>query len=170
VISRSPLGIALAVAPWVVLASSFFLPGYRGVLILVAGVLIVANFAYTFWWLRWERSQAQAVVDAHPGQTALVAGLATREGSSRAERARVVAVVADRRGLSLRDRHDVEVQHLAADRILSIELGPLVPRRARPVRIQLIDGAPVELWAGADENRLLDTVVALRTALGRAAG
>jgi hypothetical protein len=163
--------VGLAIASLVAIAAVLFVPaGYRAVAGGVALLLVAANVGHSFWQLRTERAAARAVVDAHPGETARIVGLAAREGSTAAERARVVAVVAGREGLSLRDRADAEVLHLAADRILSIELGPMVPRRARPVRIELIDGAPVELWAGADEDRLLDTVVALRTALGRPAG
>lgn len=55
--------------------------------------------------------------------------------------------------------------------ILSLELGPMIPGSAvRPARVEHIDGPPVAFWAGATPDEQLDTIVALRRALGRPLG
>jgi hypothetical protein len=172
VIGRSPLGTALSVLSLLSIPVAFLVPPeFRWPALGVMLLLILANFAHAMWWFRAARRAAEAVVAAHPGRTAMVAGITEREGSTRSERARVVAVTADRGGLSFRDRSDIEVLHLAAGSILSLELAPLDPRtRLRPARVTLADGAPVSFWLGVKPDALAEAIVELRTALGRAAG
>jgi hypothetical protein len=96
--------------------------------------------------------------------------LLTAPGSGRLQRARVVVVLADAGGLSFRDAADAEVVRIDAGRILSIELASLAQRRpVRPAVVTTIDGA-FEFTVGLTPDQLVDAVVALRTALGRAAG
>ena len=60
---------------------------------------------------------------------------------------------------------------MPADRIISLELAPLQPRaRFRPFRVTTIDGATIDFAGPSHPDQQVDAVVALRTALGRAAG
>jgi hypothetical protein len=82
----------------------------------------------------------------------------------------VIAVAADRRGLSFRDHDDREVLLVPPERILSLELAPLVPGQGlRPLRATTIDGA-IDFTGPAGPDAQVDAVVALREALGRPAG
>lgn len=169
---QTPLGRVLLVLPLVAGAAIFVVPAeIKWVLLVVALVLVGVSIAHTFMILRQDRAAGEAILAAHPGETILPTSLFASEGVTRAERARVGLVLADRRGLSFRDRTDTEVLHVGADRILSIELGPLPPRMAiRPAIATLVDGPPISFWVGAQPDQQAEAVVALRTALGRAAG
>lgn len=169
---RSSLGRLLTIAILVGIVAVFVVPKpWQWVALVVTLLLILANFGEAFRGFRRDRDAANAVLAAHPGETILGTGLIAFEDSTRQDRARVVAVLADRSGLSFRDRADVEVVKLAADRILGIELAPLNSRSAiRPARIALGDGAPVEFFVGSQPDAQAEAVVAIRTALGRHAG
>jgi len=112
----------------------------------------------------------ERLLAAHPGQTIIPTLLLAAPGSGRHQRARVLAVLATADGLSFRDAADAEVMPVEADRILSIELASLAQRRpVRPAVVTTIDGV-FEFTVGLTPDELVDAVVALRTALGRAAG
>ena len=75
------------------------------------------------------------VVAAHEGSVAFPTGVLSWPGTDRDERESVIVVVADERGLSFRDHDDREVRLVPADRIMSLDLAPLVPRSpVRPFR------------------------------------
>jgi hypothetical protein len=129
---------------------------------LVVGVVLVMRR------IRTQRQGALDVVNAHPGETAIPAGLLSGGGTTSAERARVVAVLVDGERLSFRDRADAEVVRIATDRIMSVEFAPLNPRSAlRPARVALVDGPPVDFFLGVPADRQIDTVMTIRAAIGR---
>jgi hypothetical protein len=167
---RSLLGTALSIGSLAAIVAVFVVPGsMKWALLVVALLVTAANIAHLFWSLSRQRRAAAAIVAAHPEKFGLVTGLVEHEGTSRSDRARVVAVLADRDGLSFRDSSDAEVVQVAASRIMSLELAPHEPRaRFRPAHVKLIDGPPVAFWVGADQDRQAETIVALRSALGRA--
>ncbi len=108
------------------------------------------------------------VREAHPDELVIATGLTEAGDWSAAQRVPVIAVVAGPDGLSFRDGADREVLQVAAADILSLELAPLNPRsRARPVRVERLSGGPVAFLAGSTPEQQLDSVIALRTALGR---
>ncbi|MEO8262892.1 MAG: hypothetical protein ABI566_10020 [Pseudolysinimonas sp.] len=165
-IARTPLGIALTAMIVLSIIAIFVVPKpYQWVALVVAILLIAANYLRVFRTLRDERRRVDAVLAAHPGETAIGTGLVTLDGVSPADRSRVVAVIADRSGLSFRDGSDTEVAHVAAERILAIELGPLAPRRPRPAIVTLVDGPPLSFWVGSTEDKQAEAVVRLRAAL-----
>lgn len=122
------------------------------------------------WDLRRAGDAAARVRAAHPDSLVLPTALVAADLPRRALR-RVAAVVADRDALSFRDRDGGEALRVAAASILSLELGPMIPGSAvRAARVEHLDGPAVEFWAGATPDQQLDTIVALRTALGRPIG
>jgi hypothetical protein len=166
---RPLLSTALTVGALASLAVAFLGPVELRPIAVVATVLfVILGIAEFLARLRMRGDPGRAVIAAHPGETVLATGLIALEGSAVVDRARVVAVLAQRSGLSFRDRTDAEVLAVPADRILSVELAPLNPRSAlRPARVALIDGPPVEFYAGVREEQQLETVLAIRQALGR---
>ena len=144
-----------------------------GVVVGIVVAVVLAALAAGMWFVLRNAGRSREALarirEAHAGAAVLPTALF--EGpASPPERARVIAVVADRRGLSFRDRLDAEVLRVDADVILSLELAPLAPRGPRPARLERIDGPPLAFWAGATPDQQLDTIVALRTALGRPLG
>jgi hypothetical protein len=137
----------------------------------VVAVLIVANVALLVSTFRGMKADAARVVASHPGSAAFPTGLLSWPGSDRATRAGVIAVVADRTGLSFRDDTDAEVLLVPADHIMSLELAPLVPRSPyRPLRATTIEGSVIDFAGPSKPDEQVDAVVALREALGRATG
>lgn len=135
--------------------------------VVVVGAIAV-NIGLTFWTVRRIREDSLRVVAAHPDAVAFPSGIASWPGVERVERENVVAVAADARGLSFRDHDDHEVFLVPPDRIMSLELAPLVPRsRFRPFRVTTIDGATIDFTGPAGQDAQVDAVVALRSALGR---
>ena len=136
-----------------------------------AALLMVLNFGLLFWTFRLMRLDSARVLAAHPDSTAFASGITAWPTGDRAERESVIAVVADRRGLSFRDHEDREVIMLPADRIMSLELAPLEPRaRLRPFRVTTIDGGTFDFTGPMKPDAQVDAVVALREALGRKGG
>jgi hypothetical protein len=134
-------------------------------------ILVVAIPVLFLWTVRRMRADGARLLAAHEGSAAFLSGIAAWPGENRAVRQRVIAVVASRAGLSFRDHEDVEVLAVPADRILSLELAPFQLRRGvRPFRVTTIDGETIEFTGPFMGDDLVDAVVALRTALGRAAG
>ncbi|MEO5921496.1 MAG: hypothetical protein ABIQ01_10195 [Pseudolysinimonas sp.] len=132
-------------------------------------VLFGLNIALVFRTLRLIRADAARVVAAHPGEVAFPSQLISWLGGARTERDSVVAITADRRGLSFRDQDDREVLLVEPERIMSLELAPLEPRRVRPFRVTTIDGV-IDFSGPAKPDEQVDAIVALRTAIGRPAG
>lgn len=148
--------LGLPVPSWVFLVGALVVP--------VISILLTLS---TFRAMHYE---AVRVVAAHPGQVAFASGISSWPGVDRAERESVIVVAADRRGLSFRDHDDREVLLVPPDRIMSLELAPLDPRAGfRPFRVTTIDGS-IDFSGPTKPDDQVDTVVALRTALGRAAG
>jgi hypothetical protein len=118
--------------------------------------------------VRTMRADAVRVVAAHAGSVAFPTGIASWPGSQRGERDSVIAVTADGRGLSFRDHENHEVLLVPAERILSLELTPLVPgSRFRPFRVTTSDGVVIDFSGPVRPDEQVDAVVALRDALGR---
>jgi hypothetical protein len=144
---------------------------WYAVLGLVVLALVVVSVVVASSLVRRSVDGVRRVREAHPGEVVLATGLIEAEGPASVRRAAVVAVVADRPGLSFRDARDDEVLMVPAESILSLELAPLNPRsRMRPLRVEHLGGAPIVFWAGTTEDQQLESVIALRTALGRSAG
>lgn len=156
------LGFAASIVAFVLLPS-----GSKTIAVVIAVLFAAANIGSQFLVFRNERRAIEAVVAAHPGETAMGAGLFALDGVGRSDRARVRAVVATSTGLSFRDGSDTEVAQIAASRILSLELGPLEPRRARPVVATLVDGSPAKFFIGGNDDKNAEAVMAMRAALGR---
>ena len=116
------------------------------------------------------RAAQARILQAHPGATVLPTAIVDASGIDRAARDRIVAVVADRRGLSFRDLADVEVHLVPADQVMSLELAPLAPRRLRPLRVMTIDGTTIDFAGPQGPDDQVDAVVALRAALSRGSG
>ncbi len=161
--------VAVLIAGWV--SGSFIaLPVPSWVFLVAALLAFAGNLLLLLWTFRAMREDASRVLAAHQGSVAYPSGISSWPGAERVDRESVIAVVADRRGLSFRDHEDREVLLVPADRIMSLELAPLEPRaRFRPFRVTTID-ATIDFSGPAKPDEQVDAVVALRTALGRAAG
>jgi hypothetical protein len=171
VIGRRPVEVASTLVILASVAAVFLVPkSVQWVALIICLALIGANFARVLWGFREERRRAEAIVAAHPGETAFGTGLIALDEVSASDKARVVAVIVTKNGLSFRDRDDAEVGQVAAARILSIELAPLEPRKIRPAIVTLIDGAPVRFYVGGGPDQQAEAILAIRTALGRPAG
>ncbi|HEX7835423.1 MAG TPA: hypothetical protein VF479_08150, partial [Pseudolysinimonas sp.] len=85
-------------------------------------ILLAANATLLLLTVRAMRADAMRVVAAHSGTVAFPTSIAAWPGSERPERESVIAVTADRRGLSFRDHEDREVLILAPERVMSLEL------------------------------------------------
>lgn len=117
------------------------------------------------------RGAWRRVVDAHEGAVVFPTLVVRWPQSARRTRGAVIAFVVDRAGISLRDRDDREVLLLAADGILSIELGPLTRSAFRPLRVTTIDNGELDLaMSQVRPDDQVEAVVAVRSALGRPAG
>lgn len=159
---------SLLLVLWV-LAPTLGIPVPSWVFLAGAIVVVVVNVGLNFLLVRSIRSDAANVVAAHPGAVVFPSGIASWSQGQPAERESVVAVVADRQGLSFRDHRDREVLLVSAGSILSLELAPLDPRaRFRPFRIETIDRGTIDFTGPAGPDAQVDAVVALRSALGRA--
>jgi hypothetical protein len=134
-------------------------------------LVVLLNIMLIVWTYRAMRADTARVLAAHPDSTAFPTGIVAWPDGDRAARESVVAVVADRNGLSFRDHEDREALLLPADRIMSLELAPLERRaRFRPLRVTSIDGGTFDFLGPATPDAQVDAVVALREALGRKAG
>lgn len=143
---------------------------WYAVLGLAVLALVVVSVVVASWLVRRSVDGVRRVRESHPGEVVLATGLAEAGEVPPLQRAGVIAVIADAGGLSFRDRTDAEVLLVPAADILSLELAPLNPRsRMRPLRLERLGGSPVAFWAGTTEDQQLDAVIALRTALSRAA-
>lgn len=133
--------------------------------------LVLAAVAAAIILVRRTVGGVRGIHEAHPGVLVLPTGLVDAGNLLPTRRAAVVAVLADRAGLSFRDRSDAEVLLVPAEEIMSLELAPLNPRsRVRPLRVEQVGGAPIAFWAGTTEDQQLASIIALRAALGRPAG
>lgn len=139
-------------------------------LVLLVAASFAVNLVLVSRTLRSHRDAQARIAQAHPGATVLPTAIADASGIDRAARDRIVAVVADGRGLSFRDLADAEVHLVPADQVMSLELAPLAPRRLRPLRVMTIDGATIDFAGPQRPDDQVDAVVALREALGRGAG
>jgi hypothetical protein len=138
--------------------------------LLTALVLLLAVVAVQLLRFRARVRAVARLVEAHAGATARPTSLRESPGLDARGLRRVVLLVAGREGLSFRDLQDVEVVRIPADRILSVELGPLQQRQAfRPAVVSTLDG-PLRFTVGLSEDQQLDGIIAIRTALGRPAG
>jgi hypothetical protein len=136
------------------------------VLVLAVGSVVIVSAL-----VRRSVDGVRRIREAHPGEVVLATGLVDAGDLTPLERGRVVAVIADAGGLSFRDGADAEVLSVPVGDILSLELAPLNPRsRMRPLRLERLGGSPIAFWAGSTEDQLLESVIALRTALGRSPG
>jgi hypothetical protein len=162
------IGIALLIAAWI-FAGPLGIPLPSWIFVAGALVLVAANVALALRTFRMMRADSARVLAAHAGSVAFPSGIASWPGSDRAQRESIIAVTADRRGLSFRDDRDHEVLLVPADRDLSLELAPLEPRRIRPFRVTTID-MTVDFTGPPAPDAQVDAIVALRTALGRPAG
>ena len=116
------------------------------------------------------RGDALRVVAAHEGSVAFPTTVLSWPGDGREERESVIVVVADERGLSFRDHEDREVRLIPANRVMSIDLAPLVPRSpVRPFRAKTVDGG-FDFSGPMKPDAQVDAIVAVRQALGRKAG
>jgi hypothetical protein len=169
---RVVVGAVLAAAMLGALLALAFVPeSLHWIPLTVALLLFAGNYVQFAWAVRSQQRAAQRVAAQHPDALVARSTLYKLEGSTRTDRERVIAVVADRAGLSFRDRADAEVVRVAADLILSLELAPHDLRtRFRPALLTRVEGPPVSFWAGATPDVAAETVVALRTALGRPEG
>ena len=139
--------------------------------IVFAVLLIIASTSELLLQLRTEGAAVRRIIAAHPEATAQPTSLLVFDGVTRIDRLSVGVVLADRGGLSFRNRADVEVARVPADRILSLELAPHNPRvPLRSAVVATIDGSPVEFTVGAKPDDQAEAIVAIRTALGRPAG
>ena len=117
------------------------------------------------------RAAWRRVVAAHEGDVVFPTLVVSWPGGDRRVGARVIALVADGSGISLRDRADREVLLLPADEILSVELAPLTRSAFRPFRIATLQQGTLDLaMSQVRPDDQVDAVVSLRTALGRPAG
>jgi len=143
------------------------LPGW--IVLILAIVLLAVNFGVSYLVLRSEREAMRRVVAAHPDAFAMATAVVAWASGDPAARRRVVALVADRSGISLRDRSDQEVALLPADEILSIDLAPLTRTAFRPFRVATAGHGTLDLaMSQVRPDDQVDAVVALRGALGRA--
>jgi hypothetical protein len=171
---RASLALTLAVVPLEILAFVLLLPALGAgitiaVMVIIAAAFAVASFLVLFRGVRELTAAQGRIALAHPGALVVLSGASGWAGATPAARASVIAVVADRNGLSLRDRLDGEVHLVPADGILSVELAPLNPRSAfRPLRVSTIDGSTIDIIGPLKPDEQVDAVVTLREALGRA--
>ena len=142
------------------------LPGW--IVLGLALALLAINVVASSLILRSEREAIRRVLAAHPDQLAMATAVVAWPSGDPALRRRVVALVADRSGISLRDRSDAEVVLLAADRILSIDMAPQTRMAFRPFRIQTVEHGTLDLaMSQLRPDDQVDAVVALRGAVGR---
>jgi hypothetical protein len=111
------------------------------------------------------RGDALRVVAAHQGAVAFPTTVISWPGDDREERESVIVVVGDERGLSFRDHDDREVRLVPADRLMSLDLAPLVPRSpVRPFRAKTVDGV-IDFSGTGRPDAQVEAVMALRGAL-----
>ncbi len=140
--------------------------------VFTAGTLILVGVSFVMLvrLLLAARADVARVVAAHEGAVAIPTTVMSWPGDERAERERVIVAVADERGLGFRDHEDREVLLVPADRILSLDLAPLVPRSpVRPIRAKTVEGT-IDFSGPARPEQQVETVVAMRKALGRRSG
>jgi len=112
----------------------------------------------------WKR-----VLAAHEGEVVLPTLVVAWPDSDGKVRRGVIAMIADERGISLRDRQDREIALLAADGILSVELAPLTRSAFRPLRVASLGQGTVDLaLSQVRPDDQIDVVMRVRGALGRA--
>jgi hypothetical protein len=115
------------------------------------------------------RSAWGRVLEAHPDELALPTLVVSWPGSDRKVRSRVIAMIVDERGISLRDRDDAEAMLLPAGQILSVELAPLTRSAFRPLRVATLSQGTVDLaLSQVRPDDQIDVVMRVRGALGRA--
>jgi hypothetical protein len=108
------------------------------------------------------------VIAAHEGEFVLPTLVVAWPGSDRRMRSKVIAMVVDEAGISLRDRDDAEVALLPADGILSIELAPLTRSAFRPLRVATLGHGTVDLaLSQVRPDEQIDVVLRVRAAVGR---
>lgn len=162
--------IVLLIVAWV-LGPAIALPIPSFVFAIAALALVAVNLTVAFSTLRAMRADSARVVGAHPDSVAIPSVITSWPQLERDERASIIAVAADHRGLSFRDHDDREVRLIPADHVMSVELAPLEPRaRFRPFRVMTVEGETIEFSGPLKPDDQVDAVVALRTALGRSAG
>jgi hypothetical protein len=162
--------VALLLVAWL-FGPALGLPGPSFGFAIAALAVIGINTALGLWTFRAMRADATRVLAAHAGSVVFPTTITSWPQLERAEFQSAIALVAEPRGLSFRDHEDHEVQLVPADRIMSLELAPLEPRaRFRPFRVTTIDGATIDFSGPSSPDAQVDAVIALRTALGRAAG
>ncbi|MGN6502501.1 MAG: hypothetical protein ACTHKX_06315 [Pseudolysinimonas sp.] len=160
----------VAVVAFLVFAVVLDVPGLLTPGLVIVTLLVLAATGTQLLRFRAEARALAQLVASHPGQTVRPTSLREFPGLGRVEQTRVVLVVAGPDGLSFRDLHDAEVARVLAERILSLELAPLQPRQpVRPAILTTVDGT-VRFTVGVTDDQRLDAIVAIRTALGRAAG
>jgi hypothetical protein len=141
-----------------------------GTFIAVALLIVAVSVVLLIRLMVAVRGDALRVVAAHEGAVAFPTTVISWPGDDRDERESVIVVVADERGLSFRDHDDREVRLVTPDRVMSVDLAPLAPRSPiRPFRAKSVDGV-FDFSGPSKPDAQVDTVVALRAALGRSAG
>jgi hypothetical protein len=156
--------VVWALGPAIGLAIPFevFVPG--ALLIVAASIVLLIRLMSEI------RADVTRVVASHEGSVVFPTTVLSWPGDDRTERESVIVVVADERGLSFRDHEDREVLLLPADRVMSLDLAPLVPRSpVRPFRAKTVDGV-FDFSGPMRPDAQVDAVVAMRQALGRSAG
>ncbi len=138
-----------------------------GIFVTVALLIVAVSVVLLVRLMIAVRADALRVVAAHAGAVAFPTTVISWPGDDRDERESVIVVVGDERGLSFRDHEDREVLLVPADRVMSIDLAPLVPRSpVRPFRAKTVDGA-IDFSGAGRPDAQADAVMALRAALGR---
>ena len=139
------------------------------VVVLPVIALAVANVAVTIALARRARTSVQTIVASRPDALVLATAVIAWDASDPVARRRVIALVADRSGISLRDAAGAEVAMIPASDILAIDLAPLGRTAFRPFRIQTAGHGILDLaMSQVRPDDQVDAVVALRSALGRA--
>ena len=160
----------IAVVAFLVVAVVLNVPGALTPGLVIVTVLVLAAMAAQLLRFRAEARALARLVDAHAGEVARATAVREFPGADVRDLRRVVLLVASRDGVSFRDLQDSEVMRIPADRILSVELGPLQQRQlVRPAVVTTLDGE-ARFTVGITEDQQLDAIVAIRTALGRPAG
>ncbi len=137
-----------------------------GIFIAVALLIVAVSVVLLIRLMVAVRGDAMRVVAAHEGAVAFPTTVISWPGDDRDERESVIVVVGDERGLSFRDHDDREVRLVPTDRLMSLDLAPLVPRSpVRPFRAKTVDGA-IDFSGPGKPDQQVETVVALRKALG----
>jgi hypothetical protein len=114
------------------------------------------------------QSAWRRVLAVHPGEVVLPTLIVAWPDSDRKARRAVIAMLADERGISLRDRQDREVDLLPADGILSVELAPLTRTAFRPLRVTTLGQGTLDLaLSQVRPDDQIDIVMRVRDALGR---